>query len=104
MIDKQVIHVPDLKAIGPYSQAVRAAGLLFVSGQREWILLTAKPWATASNYRSDRYFGISIWFSGPEAADSTLLSIPPFSLRMSPTSLRSIARSPNTFQRILLLG
>ena len=33
MIDKQVIHVPDLKTIGPYSQAVRAAGLLFVSGQ-----------------------------------------------------------------------
>lgn len=33
MIDKQVIHVPDLKTIGPYSQAVRAAGLLFVSEQ-----------------------------------------------------------------------
>ena len=33
VIDKQVIHVPDLKTIGPYSQAVRAAGLLFVSGQ-----------------------------------------------------------------------
>jgi 2-iminobutanoate/2-iminopropanoate deaminase len=33
MADKQVIHVPDLATIGPYSQAVRAAGLLFVSGQ-----------------------------------------------------------------------
>ena len=33
MIDRQVIHVPDLKTIGPYSQAVRAGGLLFVSGQ-----------------------------------------------------------------------
>jgi endoribonuclease L-PSP, putative len=33
VIEKQVIHVPDLKTIGPYSQAVRAAGLLFVSGQ-----------------------------------------------------------------------
>lgn len=33
MAAKQVIHVPDLKTIGPYSQAVRAAGLLFVSGQ-----------------------------------------------------------------------
>ena len=32
-MEKQVIHVPDLKTIGPYSQAVRAAGLLFVSGQ-----------------------------------------------------------------------
>jgi 2-iminobutanoate/2-iminopropanoate deaminase len=31
--DKQAIHVPGLKTIGPYSQAVRAAGLLFVSGQ-----------------------------------------------------------------------
>ena len=33
MSDKQTIHVPGLKAIGPYSQAVRAQGLLFVSGQ-----------------------------------------------------------------------
>lgn len=33
MTDKQVIQVPGLKTIGPYSQAVRAAHLLFVSGQ-----------------------------------------------------------------------
>jgi 2-iminobutanoate/2-iminopropanoate deaminase len=33
MTDKLAIQVPDLKAIGPYSQAVRASGLLFVSGQ-----------------------------------------------------------------------
>src|ERR1700729_1125260 len=33
MSGKQVIEVPGLKTIGPYSQAVRAAGLLFVSGQ-----------------------------------------------------------------------
>ncbi len=33
MADKQVIQVRGLKAIGPYSQAVRSAGLLFVSGQ-----------------------------------------------------------------------
>jgi 2-iminobutanoate/2-iminopropanoate deaminase len=33
MSDKQVIQVSGLKTIGPYSQAVRAAGLLFVSGQ-----------------------------------------------------------------------
>src|ERR1700761_6620623 len=33
MPDKQVIQVPELKTIGPYSQAVRAAGLLFVAGQ-----------------------------------------------------------------------
>ena len=32
-MDKQVIQVPGIKTIGPYSQAVRAAGLLFVSGQ-----------------------------------------------------------------------
>jgi len=31
--DRQTIQVPGLKTIGPYSQAVRAAGLLFVSGQ-----------------------------------------------------------------------
>jgi 2-iminobutanoate/2-iminopropanoate deaminase len=31
--DRQAIQVPGLKTIGPYSQAVRAAGLLFVSGQ-----------------------------------------------------------------------
>ena len=33
MLDKQAIQVPGLKTIGPYSQAVRAAGLLFVAGQ-----------------------------------------------------------------------
>ena len=33
MSDKQAIQVPGLKTIGPYSQAVRAAGLLFVAGQ-----------------------------------------------------------------------
>ena len=33
MPDRQAIQVPRLKAIGPYSQAVRAAGLLFVAGQ-----------------------------------------------------------------------
>ena len=33
MSDRQAIEVAELKAIGPYSQAVRAAGLLFVSGQ-----------------------------------------------------------------------
>ena len=33
MPDRQVIRVPELKGIGPYSQAVRAAGLLFVAGQ-----------------------------------------------------------------------
>jgi 2-iminobutanoate/2-iminopropanoate deaminase len=31
--DRQAIQVPRLKTIGPYSQAVRAGGLLFVSGQ-----------------------------------------------------------------------
>jgi 2-iminobutanoate/2-iminopropanoate deaminase len=33
MSSKQTIEVDGLKAIGPYSQAVRAGGLLFVSGQ-----------------------------------------------------------------------
>jgi 2-iminobutanoate/2-iminopropanoate deaminase len=33
MPSKQTIQVPGLKATGPYSQAVRAGGLLFVSGQ-----------------------------------------------------------------------
>jgi 2-iminobutanoate/2-iminopropanoate deaminase len=33
MADKHVVQVPGLKAIGPYSQAVRSGGLLFVSGQ-----------------------------------------------------------------------
>lgn len=33
MVNKEVVHVPGLKTIGPYSQAVRAGGLLFVSGQ-----------------------------------------------------------------------
>lgn len=33
MAGKQVVPVPGLKFLGPYSHAVRAAGLLFVSGQ-----------------------------------------------------------------------
>ena len=33
MADKQCIQVPSIKTIGPYSQAVRAGGLLFVAGQ-----------------------------------------------------------------------
>ena len=33
MTDKQVIEVAGIKPLGPYSQAVRAGGLLFVSGQ-----------------------------------------------------------------------
>src|SRR5215467_12522881 len=33
MAEKQCIQVPGIKTIGPYSQAVRAGGLLFVSGQ-----------------------------------------------------------------------
>jgi 2-iminobutanoate/2-iminopropanoate deaminase len=33
MPDRKAIRVPGLKTMGPYSQAVRAAGLLFVSGQ-----------------------------------------------------------------------
>ena len=33
MAQKSSVQVPGLKAIGPYSQAVRAADLLFVSGQ-----------------------------------------------------------------------
>ena len=32
-MSRQVIEVPEIKTIGPYSQAVRAGGLLFVSGQ-----------------------------------------------------------------------
>ena len=33
MSKKQVIHVPGVKSIGPYSHAVRSGDLLFVSGQ-----------------------------------------------------------------------
>ncbi len=33
MASKEVVQVPGLKTIGPYSQAVRAGGLLFVAGQ-----------------------------------------------------------------------
>jgi 2-iminobutanoate/2-iminopropanoate deaminase len=33
MSKKQVIQVPGVKSIGPYSQAVRSGDLLFVSGQ-----------------------------------------------------------------------
>lgn len=33
MSEKVVVEIPDMKTIGPYSQAVRSGGLLFVSGQ-----------------------------------------------------------------------
>jgi 2-iminobutanoate/2-iminopropanoate deaminase len=33
MLDRHAIQVPGLKTIGPYSQAVRAGGVLFVAGQ-----------------------------------------------------------------------
>ena len=33
MAKKQVIQIPNVKTIGPYSQAVRSGDLLFVSGQ-----------------------------------------------------------------------
>ena len=33
MPKKEVVSVPGVKTIGPYSQAVKAGGLLFVSGQ-----------------------------------------------------------------------
>jgi len=33
MSEKTIIEVPGIKTIGPYSQAVRSRGLLFVSGQ-----------------------------------------------------------------------
>src|SRR5579864_7060108 len=33
MTDRKAIEVPGVKTIGPYSQAVRAGGLLFVSGR-----------------------------------------------------------------------
>ena len=33
MADKHIVQIPGLKALGPYSQAVRSGGLLFVSGQ-----------------------------------------------------------------------
>ena len=33
MIEKHVVTVPGMTSIGPYSPAVRAAGMLYVSGQ-----------------------------------------------------------------------
>lgn len=33
MSGKQIVHVPGLRSLGPYSHAVRAGGLLFISGQ-----------------------------------------------------------------------
>ncbi len=33
VLPQEVIEVPGIKALGPYSQAVRANGFLFVSGQ-----------------------------------------------------------------------
>ena len=48
MPDRQAIQVPGLKAIGPYSQAVRAAGLLFVAGQPGVLPLRAASYSYSS--------------------------------------------------------
>lgn len=39
---QEIIEVPGIKAIGPYSQAVRANGFLFVSGQPGVVLETGE--------------------------------------------------------------
>ena len=43
MADKQTIKVPELKAVGPYSHAVRAAGLLFVPASQGLTLPQGPP-------------------------------------------------------------
>ena len=43
MATKECIDVPGMPAIGPYSHAVRAGGLLFVSGQPGFDPATGKP-------------------------------------------------------------
>jgi 2-iminobutanoate/2-iminopropanoate deaminase len=54
--DKQVVQVPGLKGIGPYSHAVRAGGLLFVSGQPGVDPSTGEPVGNTFEVQARRAF------------------------------------------------
>ena len=71
MPDRQAIQVPGLKTIGPYSQAVRAAGSLFVSGQPGVDLPPAKRSVSPLTFKLGRRSRILIPFYGLEAVGST---------------------------------
>jgi 2-iminobutanoate/2-iminopropanoate deaminase len=55
---KEIVRGPDLPAsIGPYSQAVRAAGLLFVSGQPGVDPVTGRPAGPTMAEQAQQAFG-----------------------------------------------
>ena len=71
MSDKQAIQVPGLKTIGPYSQAVRVTGLLFVSGQPGVDPSTGEAVGLTLTFKPGRLSGILIPFYGLEGVGST---------------------------------
>jgi 2-iminobutanoate/2-iminopropanoate deaminase len=76
MSGQQVVHVPGMKAIGPYSQAVRGGGLLFVSGRPPLTRLPEGLLALRSKRRLVKHSGILRPSSKRAAANSSWLSTP----------------------------
>ena len=77
MADKHVVQVPGLKALGPYSQAVRLGGLLFVWGQPGVNPSTAEVAGATFERRRGRRSEIWTPSSGQAGADSAWSSIRP---------------------------
>jgi len=103
MSGKQVIEVPGLK-IGPYSQAVRAAGLLFVSGQPGVDSSTGEAAGPTFDVQARQAFKNldTVLRAGGSRLDLVVNTT--FLSPMSPTLRNSTAFSPNSFRMILLLG
>ncbi len=76
MPDRQAIQVLGLKAIGPYSQAVRAAGLLFVAGQPGVLPSSGEAAGSSFEVQARQAFKNQIRFFGLEAVASIWWQIP----------------------------
>jgi 2-iminobutanoate/2-iminopropanoate deaminase len=57
---KEIIEVPGIPAIGPYSQAVRVGGLLFVSGQPGIDPVTGQSGATFSEQARQAFSNLGV--------------------------------------------
>jgi 2-iminobutanoate/2-iminopropanoate deaminase len=102
---RQCIQVPDLKAIGPYSQAVRATGtLLFVSGQPGVDPATGEAAGPSIELQARQAFRNldTVLKAGGSRLD---LVVNTTILVTDISSFPEVNRSlPNTFRRILLPG
>jgi enamine deaminase RidA (YjgF/YER057c/UK114 family) len=73
MPDKEIVKVPGLKSIGPYSHAVRSGGLLFVSGQPGIHPQLARSQEQTLSHKRDRRSRTWTWFCALVEANSSSL-------------------------------